>query len=105
MKRFFILLILVINFSPKINSQIDELIDVGLNLFQGAIELHYIMESLELQATNHIISNRPDAKSFRVKVINFDNVKADDVSQIDVIAFAIVHFDIETYEEKERNIL
>lgn len=105
MKRFFILLILVINFSPKINSQIDELIDVGVNLIQGAIELHYIMESLELQATNHVISLRPDAKSFRVKVINFDNVKADDVSQIDVIAFAIVHFDIETYAEKERNIL
>ena len=58
----------------------------------AAIEYHQLLESIELRAMDHVLSQYPAIESFELKIMNLNGKKISDVSSSDVIVFSLRDF-------------
>lgn len=111
LKKSLILVAIACLFLPEANAQ-KKRGDGVLGAVAGVtalaavgLEYHLLLEQLENQAANHILSNYPQYESFRLKVLDLDGKKLSDVGAMSVVTFRITNLEKSTGEEKERSVL
>ncbi|MCW5516920.1 hypothetical protein [Muriicola sp. Z0-33] len=98
MKRFFLIIAVVILLLPKqVNSQDDAAIGAAVGALVaigvGVAAVEQMKERAELTATEWLLANRPEITSFSLKTIDFNGKKLKDMSSASVITFKIQGFE------------
>ena len=100
MKKLIYLFLIIILLVPKQSKAQDgAAAAVGAAAVVGAVvgglaARENIKEQAELKATEWILTNKPDLKSFYVSTLDFNSKKARDMSSVSVITFMLQEFTI-----------